>query len=56
MAFSGYIHGGSLPLRGRHPPKRGCSRAAKHANILHVSTVPFIEATVSFQALQPFKP
>ena len=54
--FPGYIPGRSLPLRGRHPPKMGCSRAAKHANIPHLCTVPIIETTVSLQALQPFKP
>ena len=54
--FPGYIPGGSLPLCGRNPPKMGCSRAAKYANIPHLCIVPIIEATVSLPALQPFKP
>ena len=43
-------------LGGSHPPKRGYSRAAKHANLASVAGVPFSVATVSRQPLQPFKP
>jgi hypothetical protein len=43
-------------LRGSHPPKRGYSRAAKHANLASMAGVPFSDATVSRQPLQPFQP